>query len=113
VSWNEVRRILTLGIPVVAVIAWSALYIQSNFFRMVVQVRNYLVVASWFFVAGICSLLVQFKGELFHFIWLTMPAGIAFAFFFAEFKRQVVSEILHLLLVLAILFFQYLYLFNF
>ena len=35
------------------------------------------------------------------------------AFFFAEFRRKAVSEILHLLLVLAILFFQYLYLFNF
>jgi hypothetical protein len=105
-------RILTLGIPVVAVMAWTGLYIQANFFRMVVQVRNYLVVFVWFFVAGILSLLIQFKGELFHFIWLTIPAGLAFAIFFAEFRRKAVSEILHLYLILAILFFQYFYLFN-
>lgn len=105
-------RILTVGIPMLAVIAWTALYIQANLFRMVVQVRNYLIVFAWFFVAGILSLLVQFKGELFHFVWLTMPAGLAFAFFFAEFKRKAVSEIVHLFLILAILFFQFFYLFN-
>ena len=101
-------RILTVGIPVMAVLAWTALYIQANLFRMVVQVRNYLIVFVWFFIVGILSLLIQFKGELFHFIWLTIPAGLAFAFFFAEFRRRWVSEIVHLFLILAILFFQYL-----
>jgi hypothetical protein len=105
-------RILVVGIPLVAVILWTALFIQANLFRMVVQVRNYLIVIVWFFVAGILSLLVQFKGDLSHFIWLTIPAGISFAFFFAEFRKRLVSEILHFFIILAILFYQYFYLFN-
>lgn len=103
-------RILTVGIPVLAIIAWTALYMQSNIFRMVVQVRNYLIVCVWFFVVGILSLLVQFKGELFHFVWLSIPAGLSFAFFFAEFRRRWVVEVVHLFLILAILFFQFYYL---
>ncbi len=105
-------RILAIGIPVLAIITWSAFYIQANLFRMVVQVRNYLIVVVWFFVVGVLSLLVQFQGELFHFVWLTIPAGLAFAFFFAEFRRKVVVEVLHLCLILTILFFQFYYLFN-
>ncbi len=105
-------RIFIVGMPVLAVIAWSALYLQANLFRLVVQVRNYLVVFVWLFNVGILSLLIQFEGELFHFIWLAMPAGLAFAFFFAEFRRRAVSEIVHLFLILAIFFFQYLYIFN-
>ena len=105
-------RIFTVGIPVVAVMIWSGLYIQANIFRMVVQVRNYLIAFVCFFFAGILSLLVQFNGELFHFIWLAIPAGLSFAFFFAEFRRWIISEILHLFLILAILFFQYFYFFN-
>ncbi|MEO6166859.1 MAG: hypothetical protein ABIO46_11240 [Chitinophagales bacterium] len=105
-------RILTVGIPVLAVIAWTALYIQANLFRMVVQVRNYLIVVVWFFIAGILSLLIQFTGELGHFVWLSIPAGLAFAFFFAEFRRKAIVEIVHLFLILAILFFQFYYLLN-
>ncbi len=74
-------RIFIISIPVLVVIAWSALYLQANLFRLVVQVRNYLVVFVWLFIVGILSLLIQFEGELFHFIWLILPAGLAFAFF--------------------------------
>lgn len=105
-------RMLVLGIPVIGVITWTALFIQSNLFRMVVQVRNYLIVFVSFFMVGILTLLVQFKGELYHFVWLTIPAGLAFAFFFTELKRRWVAEIVHLFLVLAILFFQFYYLYN-
>ncbi|MGB3076214.1 MAG: hypothetical protein WBB36_12870, partial [Chitinophagales bacterium] len=63
-------RIFAIGIPVLAILVWAATFIQSNLFRMVVQVRNYLIVVAWFFVAGILSLLIQFTGELFHFVWL-------------------------------------------
>jgi len=105
-------RILIIGIPVIIVMGWTALYIQANLFRMVVQVRNYLIVFVWFFVSGILSLLIQFQGDIFHFIWLVVPGGISFAFFFTEFRRKFVSEIVHLFLILAILFFEYIYLFN-
>ncbi len=105
-------RIFIISIPVLVVIAWSALYLQANLFRLVVQVRNYLVVFVWLFIVGILSLLIQFEGELFHFIWLILPAGLAFAFFFAEFRRKAVSEIVHLFLILTIFFFQYMYIFD-
>lgn len=99
-------RMLVLGIPVIAVMTWTALFIQANLFRMVVQVRNYLIVFVSFFIVGILALLIQFKGELFHFVWFTIPAGLAFAFFFAELKRRWIAEIVHLFLILAILFFS-------
>lgn len=105
-------RILALGIPVVSILIWSAFFIQSNLFRMVVQVRNYLMVFVVFFTAGLLTLLIQFNGEIYHFAWLAIPAGLAFAFFFAEVKRKAVAELVHLFLILAILFFQFFYLIN-
>lgn len=105
-------RIITMVIPVAAVIVWTVIYLQANFFRMVVQVRNYLILLTWFFAVGVFSLLVQFDAELYHFLWLAIPAGLAFSVFFTEFRRRAVVEVVHLSLVLSILFFQFYYLFN-
>ncbi|MBA3649747.1 MAG: hypothetical protein H0W62_14595 [Chitinophagales bacterium] len=100
-------RILTESIPVLFVMVWSALFIQANLFKMVVQVRIYLMLFIIFFLIGIFSLAIHFNGEIDHFIWIIIPAGIAFALFFTEYKKRIVPEILHLFLILAILFFQY------
>jgi len=100
-------RIFIESVPVFFVLIWSAIFIQANLFKMVVQVRNYFILLVIFFFAGVCSLLILFKGEVDHFFWIAIPAGIAFALFFTEYKRRAVSEIVHFFLILAILFFQY------
>lgn len=105
-------RVIVEGVSVLFIFIWTVLYVQANLFRMVVQVRNYLVVILLFFIAGLLSLPIQFSGELYHFAWLAVPGGTALAFFFAEYKRPLISEIFHLFLILSIFFFQYFYLFS-
>jgi hypothetical protein len=98
------------AIAMLIVILWSVYFIQSNIFKMVVQVRSYMMVFILLFVSGSLSMLVQFNGEFYHFIWMAIPVGLAFAVFFTEVRRRLFSELLHLFLILTVLFFQYYYL---
>ncbi|MEO5675325.1 MAG: hypothetical protein ABIQ74_11830 [Chitinophagales bacterium] len=100
-------REISIGIMLLVVILWSVYFIQSNIFKMVVQVRSYMMIFILLFLAGAFSMLIQFNGEFHHFIWIVLPAGLAFSIFFTEFSRRLFSELLHLFLILTVLFFQY------
>lgn len=100
-------RVLVTGSVLLAVILWNFFYVQANLFRMVVQVRSYLMVFIFLFIAGLFSLLIQFTGELDHFVWIALPVGLAFAIFFTESRRRWIAELLHFFLLLSALFFQY------
>jgi hypothetical protein len=103
-------RVIIIAITMLIVILWSVYFIQSNIFKMVVQVRSYMMVFILLFISGSLSMLVQFSGEFYHFIWMAIPVGLAFAIFFTEVRRRVFSELLHLFLILTVLFFQYFFL---
>jgi hypothetical protein len=100
-------REISIGFMMLVVILWCIYFIQSNIFKMVVQVRSYMMIFILLFLAGAFSMLIQFNGEFHHFIWIVLPAGLAFSIFFTEFSRRLFSELLHLFLILTILFFQY------
>jgi hypothetical protein len=103
-------REIIIGITLLFVILWSVFFIQKNIFRMVVQVRSYMMVFILLLICGALSMMVQFSGEFYHFIWIALPGGLAFAIFFTEVRRPLFSGLLHLFLILAVLFFQYFYL---
>ena len=103
-------RVIIIGATLIVVILWSLYFIQSNIFKMVVQVRSYMMLFILLFLSGAVSMLVQFNGEFYHFIWMAVPVGLAFAIFFTEVRRRLFSELLHLFLILTVLFFQYYYL---
>lgn len=100
-------RILFILIPLIIVTAWSILYVQRIFFKIVVQVRQSLLVLILFFAAGIFSLFIQFHGELSHFCWAIIPLSFSLSFFCVEFRRAVFSELLILFLILGILLFNF------
>lgn len=103
-------RVIICGVSILFVLLWNLFFVQSNLMKMVVQVRSSITLFILFFFAGIFSLLIQFNGELDHFIWLAVPAGLAFSLFFVESRRRWMAEIFHFLLLLSALFFQYYYL---
>ena len=100
-------RVIVTGSTLLAVALWTFFYVQGNIFRMVVQVRSYMMVFIFLFVAGVFSLLIQFTGEFYHFVWIAIPIGLAFAIFGMEIRRRWVAEIVHFFLLLSALFFQY------
>ena len=103
-------RVIVIGSALLVVILWTLFYMQANMLRVVVQVRSYLTVFILLFIAGIVSMLVEFNGEFFHFVWIAIPVGLAFAIFFMEVRRRWLAEILHFFLLLSVLFFQYYFL---
>jgi len=103
-------RVIIIAVTMLIVILWSVFFIQSNILKMVVQVRSYMMVFILLLLIGSLSMLVQFNGEFFHFIWIALPVGLAFAIFFTEVRRRIFSELLHLFLILTVLFFQYYFL---
>ena len=103
-------RLIIIAIAPLIVILWSIYFMQANMFKMVVQVRSYIMVFILLFISGALSMLVQFNGELYHFVWMALPMGLPFAIFFTEVRRRFLSEMLHLLLILAVLYFQYFFL---
>ena len=103
-------RVIVIGGSLLLVILWTLFYLQANMFRVVVQVRSYLTIFMLLFIAGILSMLVEFNGEFFHFVWMALPVGLAFAIFFMEVRRRWFAEILHFFLLLSVLFFQFYFL---
>jgi hypothetical protein len=103
-------RVIVISVALALVVLWNLLYIQANMFRMVVQVRAYLTVFMLLFAAGVVSMLMEFSGEFFHFVWMALPVGLAFAIFFQETRRRWIAEMLHFFLLLSVLFFQYYFL---
>lgn len=103
-------RLIIISVAPLIVILWSFFFMQSSILKMVVQVRIYITVFIFLFVSGALSMLIQFNGEFYHFVWMALPMGLPFAIFFSEVRRRFVSGLLHLFLVLAILYFQYFFL---
>lgn len=86
---------------------WSVHIIQLNYFKTVVQIRNYFVVLFWFTVLGLLTIFFHPVLNKEYFLWLAIPAATAFSYAIPEIRRQWVAEIVHLTLLLLVIFFQY------
>jgi len=103
---NDVS-ILTLVLSVSAICGWAIHVVQINYFKTVVQIRNYFVVLFWFAVMGFLSVFLSSSLNVVHFIWLIIPAAAAISYAIPEIRRKWIGEIVHLVLLLLIIYFQY------
>lgn len=89
------------------IIVWSVLNVQQNFFKMLVQTRLCFILLLWFFLIGLFIIFTEGKLNISLLSWSAIPASIGLAYFFYEFKKQKLAELIALSLLLTLLFFQY------
>lgn len=89
------------------IVGWSVHIIQLNYFKTVVQIRNYFVVLFWFTVLGFLTVFFHPEIKSENFLWMAIPAATAVSYAIPEIRRQWVAEIVHLTLLLLVIFFQY------
>ena len=81
--------------------------IQTNYFKTLVQIRNYFWVLVFFSLLGFLSVFLKATHNENDFIWMVIAAAVAFTYTLPLVKKQWVAEVLHLILLLFILFFQF------
>jgi len=103
---NNAQVILITFVVGLALI-WSFVKIQSNYFKTVVQIRNYFVVMMLFSFLGFLSAFMQSSIQPEHFIWLIIPVAMAISYSVQFLKKYWLAEILNLSLLLLIIYFQF------
>lgn len=86
---------------------WGFYLIQTYFNKSVVQWRKSMSVFFWFVLIGFFSFFLNPNLSLAHFILLSIPVSVFISFLFSEIRKNWLSEAIHLILLLTILFFQY------
>ncbi|MCS6917740.1 MAG: hypothetical protein RMK52_07020 [Chitinophagales bacterium] len=114
-AWPQVRvsgeqpltDMLLPGAALAAVMLWSFFYLQANLFRMVVQVRLFLLTMMLFFGCGLLLTLVHPAMLPLGLAWLLVPAALALALFLSEFRWRWLAEAYQLFLLFWTVVFPY------
>lgn len=81
--------------------------IQLNYLKSQVQVRKFFMLIGWTLLLLGLSFLFRYDLSVSHFVVLSVPLSVIITYFFLHIKRALFADILHLLLLATILFFQY------
>ncbi len=100
-------QIIIISIVVLVSLLWSLVKIQQNYFKALVQIRNYFAVLLLFSLFGFPSVFLQSNIKVENFIWLVIPVATALSYALPMIKKWWVAEIFHLTLLLFIIYFQY------
>ena len=103
---TNVQIILISSLVFIALI-WSFLKIQQNYFKALVQIRNYFAVLLLFSLLGFTSVFLQSNIRVENFIWLVIPIATALSYSLPMIKKWWMAEIFHLILFLLIIYFQF------
>lgn len=103
---TNVQIILISSLVFIALI-WSLLKIQQNYFKALVQIRNYFAVLLLFSLLGFTSVFLQSNIRVENFIWLVIPVATALSYSLPMIKKWWMAEIFHLILFLLIIYFQF------
>lgn len=95
------------GSFVVLLLMLSAWYLQASYLKSQIQIRKFLVLVVWTLILLFFSFVLDDDLSLKHFVIITVPLSVILSYYMLNFKKQRWPEIIHWLLVLSILFFQY------
>ena len=94
-------------IPVIIILALCFVKIRQNFFKSYVQIRKSFQLLFFVFLIAGLSFYVKAQFNLNHFLLCAVPAAIFFAYYFLYAANKWVYEILFLLLLISIVYFQF------
>ncbi len=100
-------QIIIISLVVLIAVIWSLMKIQQNYFKALVQIRNYFAVLLLFSLLGFASVFLQSNIRVENFIWLVIPVATALSYSLPMLKKWWIAEIFHLTLLLLILYFQF------
>ena len=103
---TNVQIILISSLVFIALI-WSLLKIQQNYFKTLVQIRNYFAVLLLFSLLGFTTVFLQSNVRVENFIWLVIPVATALSYSLPRIKKWWMAEVFHLILFLLIIYFQF------
>lgn len=100
-------QVVVITLVIFIALSWSLIKIQQNYFKALVQIRNYFAVLLLFSLLGFLSVFMQSNIKVENFIWLVIPVATALSYALPMLKKWWVAEVFHLILLLLILYFQF------
>jgi len=101
---GEVR---VVGIILLTMIGSTFIIFQNSYLKSPIQIRKYLVLIIWLLALLMVSFLFEYTISLAHFVIISVPLSMIIGYFLVNIRRKRIAEAVHLVLLLAILFFQY------
>jgi hypothetical protein len=92
--------------------AASFLLLPGFLYSSLIQVRKFTTILVISFVVSLIAFFMQQQPNLAHWALLSLPVAVVMAMVLFQIKSKVVSEVIHLMLLLLVLTGQYLPLFN-
>ncbi|WP_423147481.1 DUF6427 family protein [Rubrolithibacter danxiaensis] len=93
-------------IPVICILALSAISLRQNFFRSYVQVRKSFQLLFFLLVLALISFYLKKQVQVYHFLLAVPAVAIFMAYYFLNAKRRWFYESLYLILIGFIIYFQ-------
>lgn len=97
--WINAQLVLIVGI--------SIYFLQNNFLKSQIQFRKFLSLMLWSIIILLFSSLLISKLYLSHFLILSAPLSIIMTYFFMNFKKWHIPELIFEALLISIFIFQY------
>lgn len=96
-----------IGPYILLLLVLAAWYLQATYLKSQIQVRKFLILLVWALIILFFSFLLSDGLHLKHFVIISVPLSVILSYYLLHFKKQRFAEIIHLVLVLLVLFFQY------
>ncbi|MES2621260.1 MAG: DUF6427 family protein [Bacteroidota bacterium] len=110
VTFNRFDGVMLLSLSVLAIA--SLILLPSALYSSLIQVRKFSTLLVIFFFLIVISFALQQTISLSHLVMMGLPLGIISSLVIMQIKNKVVSEVIHLILILLVLAGQFLPLFN-
>jgi hypothetical protein len=103
---------LMLGISLFLLIFSSLAFLPGALFSSLIQVRKYSTILVLLIFLTVCGFMLQQTVSFSHWVLLALPVSVIFSMVLMQIKRNVIAEVIHLILLLLVLVGQYMPLFN-
>lgn len=100
-------NVKVLGSSVILLLMAAAWYLQATYLKSQIQIRKFLIVVVWALILLFFSFVLDDDLSLKHFVIISVPLSVILSYYLLNLKKNWHAEIIHWLLVLSILFFQY------
>ncbi len=94
-------------IPVIVIFGLGFIKIRQNYFKSYVQIRKSFQMLTIVFIIASLSFYVKTNFRVSHFMLCAVPAAVIFAYYFLYATTRWFYEILYVLLIAGIVFFQF------
>jgi len=92
---------------VLIILIWAFLRFRVNYLKSGIQTQKFSVILNFFLIIGLGSFFAQSEWWLSHCMLVTIPLSCFMAYYFLETKNKALTEVIHLLMLMLIFYYQY------